>query len=172
MYLEKAKLEEFEIYYQMKCEKYIAYWSQGNYEIPPRENLYRFYTGCLQSAEGEQCKEIYLIKTDEGETAGYLYMDYLENSVDIPIALCERFTKKGLAKQAISEGLRMARERDTANRKLKSGRIMRLLSGYTLPAVITEERKHGRYIPPLSNSPSPCMRIRRKSRMRDNGTGK
>ena len=111
MYLEKAKLEEFEIYYQMKCEKYIAYWSQGNYEIPPRENLYRFYTGCLQSAEGEQCKEIYLIKTDEGETAGYLYMDYLENSVDIPIALCERFTKKVLAKQAISEGLRMAREK-------------------------------------------------------------
>ena len=161
MYLEKAKLEEFEIYYQMKCEKYIAYWSQGNYEIPPRENLYRFYTGCLQSAEGEQCKEIYLIKTDAGETVW-----------TFPLPSASVLRKKGLQNRRFQKGFGWPGKRDTANRKLKSGRIMRLLSGYTLPAVITEERKHGRYIPPPSNSPSPCMRIRRKSRMRDNGAGK
>lgn len=109
MYLEKAKLEEFESYYQIKCEKFVAFWSWGDYEIPPRENLYRFYKGCLQPAGGEKHKEIYLIKTDEGEAAGYLYLDYSGNSVDIPIAVRERFTKKGIAKQAISEGLRLAK---------------------------------------------------------------
>ena len=109
MYLEKAKLEEFEIYYQIKCEKFVTFWSWGSYEITPRENLYCFYRGCLASAHGEKHKDIYLIRTDEGEAAGYLYLDYTGNHVDIPIALCERFTKKGLARQAILKGLQIAK---------------------------------------------------------------
>lgn len=111
MYLEKAKLEDFESYYQIKCERFITFWSWGDYEIPPRENLYRFYTECIQNSEnssGEKRKDIYLMKTEEGETAGYLYMDYSADSVDIPVAVSERFTKKGFARQAIMEGIRIA----------------------------------------------------------------
>ncbi len=109
MYLEKAKMEEFEEYYQIKCEKFITFWSWGDYETPPRENLYRFYCHCLQPAEGDKRKEIYLVKTDEREIAGYLYMDYSEDYVDIPIAIRERFTKRGLAKQAILMGIDLAK---------------------------------------------------------------
>lgn len=98
MYLEKAKLEEFEAYYQIKCERFVTFWSWGNYEIPPRENLYHFYLSCLAPVDGEKHKDIYFIKSDEGEAAGYLYLDYAGNRVDIPIALCERFTKKGFAR--------------------------------------------------------------------------
>lgn len=109
MYLERAKLEEFEEYYQIKCESFVAFWSQGNYGTPPRERLYRFYTDCLQNDGKEKHKEVYLIKTDAGEIAGYLYLEDCDGRVNIPIAVRERFTKRGLAKQAIYEGLRIAR---------------------------------------------------------------
>ena len=111
MYLEKAKLEEFEAYYQIKCERFVTFWSWGNYEIPPRENLYHFYLSCLAPVDGEKHKDIYFIKSDEGEAAGYLYLDYAGNRVDIPIALCERFTKKGFARQAILKGLQIAKRK-------------------------------------------------------------
>lgn len=111
MILEKAKLEEFEAYYRIKCEPFVNSWSRGDTERPPRENLYRFYRTCLESAGEGNHKEIYLIKTDEREIAGYLYLDYSGDRVDIPIALSERFTKRGLARQAVLEGLRIAKAR-------------------------------------------------------------
>lgn len=111
VYLEKAIPEEFEAYYRIKCEKFVNFWSQGTYELPPRENLYRFYLRHTAHASEKNQKEIYLIKSDEHEIAGYLYMDFSEHSVDIPIALSERFTGKGFARQAIQTGLRLAKAR-------------------------------------------------------------
>ena len=127
MYLEKAKPEEFEDYYRIKCEPFVNYWSRGDEEIPPRENLYRFYMDCMPPADGMQSaggmksadrvlpgnkgREIYLIQTEEREIAGYLYFDHDGDTVDLPIALGERFTGKGLAKQAILAGLALAGKR-------------------------------------------------------------
>lgn len=109
MYLEKAKHGEFEAYYRIKCDPFVNFWSQGTYELPPRENLYRFYCNCLEPAREKEHKEIYLIKTDGHEIAGYLYLYYSKNSVDIPIALSRPFTKRGFAKQAILKGLQTAK---------------------------------------------------------------
>ena len=108
MYLEKAKLEEFEAYYEIKCEKFNTFWTWGNYELPPRENLYRFYCKCLQSM-GEVRKDIYLIKDAERQIVGYMYMDYHDGMVDIPIALKENETGKGYARYAIKTGLAIAK---------------------------------------------------------------
>ena len=109
MYLEKAKLEEFEAYYEIKCEKFNTFWTWGNYELPPKENLYRFYCKCLEVTE-QPAKEIYFIKNSDKQIVGYIYMDYHGDMVDIPIALKESETGKGYARYAIKAGLAMAKE--------------------------------------------------------------
>ena len=111
MYIEKAKQEEFEAYYQIKCEPFVNFWSRGDEEIPPRENLYQFFCNCINPDKGEDRKDIYMIKTEEGDIAGYLYLDYHEDYVDIPIAVSQSFTKRGMARQALQEGLRIAKKR-------------------------------------------------------------
>ena len=47
MFLEKAKPEEFEEYYAIKCEDFNLYWTAGSFAQPPRENLQRFYDRCM-----------------------------------------------------------------------------------------------------------------------------
>lgn len=112
MILEKAKMEEFEEYYAIKCEDFNLYWTAGDYAKPPRENLLRFYTKCINTDESTPVrKEIYLVKTDDGEVAGYIYLDINEDVLDIPIAIKKEYTGKGYAKQAILEGMRLAKEK-------------------------------------------------------------
>lgn len=111
MYLEKARPDEFEEYYAIKCEDFNLYWTAGNYSKPPRDNLKRFYDKCMACKDNEQVrKEIYFIKVDEGEIAGYIYLDIQGEVLDIPISVKKSFTGKGIAKQAILQGMRIAKE--------------------------------------------------------------
>ena len=54
-------------------------------------------------------KEIYFIKTDDGIVAGYIYLDIQGEILEIPIAVKKEFTGKGYAKQAILQGMELAR---------------------------------------------------------------
>lgn len=112
MILEKAKLEEFEEYYAIKCEDFIICWTSANYEKPPRENLLKFYTKCVQTDESVQFrKDIYLIKTDEKKIIGYLYLDNREDVPEISIAISKEYNGKGYGRQAVNEGVRISKER-------------------------------------------------------------
>lgn len=115
MILEKAKMEEFEEYYAIKCEDFNLYWTAGDYAKPPRENLLRFYTKCINTDESAPVrKEIYLIKDEDRCVIGYIYLDISEDYLEIPIAIRKDFVGKGYGSRAILEGMKIAKEKGFA----------------------------------------------------------
>ena len=109
LHLEKAKLEEFEEYYAIKCEEFNLYWTAGNYKEVPKDRLWRFYKGCIENQNGVVRKEIYFIKDIEYRVVGYLYLDIQGDTIDIPIAVKKKYTGKGYGKAAVLLGLDMAK---------------------------------------------------------------
>ena len=110
MYLEKAKLKEFEEYYSIKCEDFNVYWTSGSYNQPSRDQLYDFYKNCISFNGTEKIrKDIYFIKNDSHSVVGYIYLDINNDILDIPVAIKKEYTGKGFASKAIIEGMNIAK---------------------------------------------------------------
>lgn len=106
MEIRLASIEDFEFYYEMKCEDYNIYWT-GHHKAPDKENLLQFFSQVIQRAEEKQERKIYIISNENKDDIGYLYIIPSERKFDLPIAIKRSFSGRGYAKKAIQLGLSM-----------------------------------------------------------------
>lgn len=101
--IREATLEDFEFFYEMKCEDVNIFWT-GHAEKPNRDNLYSFFKKTVENAQDKSARKIYIIE-DAAEKVGHLYIIPDGEVFDLASAICSRYQGKGYAKKAIALGL-------------------------------------------------------------------
>ena len=108
--LRLATLEDFDFFYDLKCEESNIYWT-GHDEKPKRENLYGFFKSAIDNVAGRETRKIFIVENDS-IPVGHLYVipDLETNSFELAPAVSEKYRGKGYAKKAIELGLQIGQE--------------------------------------------------------------
>jgi len=96
--LKKATIDDFDCFYNIKCEQNNIYWS-GHSEKPDFDKLKNWFYNKLNSKN----REILIIKYNN-ICCGYIYVDLIEdNKIEISYGVKEKFSRKGIATSSIQK---------------------------------------------------------------------
>lgn len=98
MFLKNANIEDFEVFYKLKCEKENIYWT--NYtNAPVKDNLFNWYKSELSKKD----RYFLLAENLEGEVVGYGYIDIKDEGIfEISYGISSSFTGHGLGIKLVS----------------------------------------------------------------------
>lgn len=100
MQLSKAKLQDFEVFYQIRCEDTNIRWT-GHNAAPDENGFRKWFTNMLDNPR----RDIFLCWKD-GVCIGYLYIDSIsDKEVEIAYGISECNQGKGYASVMISKCL-------------------------------------------------------------------
>lgn len=102
MNLQLATIEDFEFFYELKCEDYNVQWT-GHAKPPTRDDLYYFYTKCLENYSKPNARRVYMIISDRDEKVGHVYIDHKTPGVcEFAIAIKQKYCGNGYARKALA----------------------------------------------------------------------
>lgn len=117
--IRKARREDFNFFYAVKCEEDNLYWC-GYREKPVRENLLAFWNKYVsedgrdepaesdETAAGRPCgerREIYIVQ-EENHPVGYLYIDYSANEkAELSVGISSMESGNGYGTKAVREAV-------------------------------------------------------------------
>lgn len=91
MRLIKAEIEDFDFFYDIKCEEENLFWC-GYVTKPDRERLYAFWK---RNITENPLRDIYIANAN-GESAGYVYVDYnSEEEIELSLGVSSKMSGKG-----------------------------------------------------------------------------
>ena len=107
--LRLATLDDFEFFYNLKCEPSNVYWT-GHGEKPNRESLYTFFSKAVENAQKKDTRKIFIVE-NENDKVGHLYIIPANdgNSFELAPAISEKYCGRGYARQVIEQGLELGR---------------------------------------------------------------
>lgn len=104
-----ATLDDFEDYYQIRCEPSDIFW-MGHTSPPDYQMIYGVFSERLGSkalsAAGD--KVIYMAKEANGNTVGFTMLSITDSGIEIGISLFQKFQGFGFGTEIISEALFLA----------------------------------------------------------------
>jgi len=106
--IKKTTLSDFDFFCQIKSEPSVIYWS-GFKKKPNCTQLKKWFKKILLTKRAFLNKKriIYIIHY-AGEKAGFFYFDILnKNTIEISIAISEKFQGKGLGRTALKKIIKM-----------------------------------------------------------------
>ncbi len=107
MVLRTAKIEDFNFYYDLKCEPSSIYWS-GFSNAPDKNSLRNHF---LRLINGEILNRDFYIAEDKGVPVGYLQLTHnTDTEVEIGYGVSERFRGNGYGAFLIGEAKRLVAE--------------------------------------------------------------
>lgn len=97
MFLKNANIEDFEVFYKLKCEKENIYWT--NYiNAPVKDKLFNWYKSELSKKD----RYFLLAENLEGEVVGYGYIDIKDGETfEISYGISSNFTGLGLGRELV-----------------------------------------------------------------------
>jgi len=117
--IRKARREDFEFFYTIKCEEDNLYWC-GYREKPVRDDLHAFWKRYVSTDKESavedtdnmrgaflhnERREIYIVQ-EEDRSVGYLYIDYSANAeAELSIAISSKQTGNGYGTGAVQEAV-------------------------------------------------------------------
>lgn len=107
--LQLAKMEDFDFFYQIKCENSNIFWT-GHDKRPDYEELKHFFEKCIRHQAEADARKIYII-LHGSVPVGHLYLipnnfsDEKNRMFDLAPAILEKYWRHGYAKEAIRLGL-------------------------------------------------------------------
>ena len=92
MIFRDPKIEDFEFYYELKCEPSSIYWS-GFEKAPDKDNLYGHFVNIIN--KGIPGRDFYILE-DNGIPVGYIQLTHNSgNEVEIGYGVSEKYRGKG-----------------------------------------------------------------------------
>ena len=103
-----AAPEDFEFFYQLKCEPSNIFWT--GFDTPPeRTSFQKWYERIIQNQGEKTNRKIYIIM-DDNTPVGHIYIEPSGSDVfDIPMAISEKYWGHGYGKAAARLALEEAR---------------------------------------------------------------
>lgn len=115
VFIEKANLDFFDIFYKIKCEESNVYWS-GHLDKPEYNNLREWYIKQLDSENRIIFKIIY-----KKANVGYLYYDIQTNEViELSYAVLEEFSGLGIGSSAVAKAIEYCKNSIHATYKIRA----------------------------------------------------
>lgn len=104
-----AELNDFEFFYNMKCEDSNIFWT-GHEEKPEKDKLLLFFDKTIMNAGNLYTRKIYIVE-DNGMKVGHLYITPEKSGeyFELAIAISEKYWGRGYARKAINLGLEEGR---------------------------------------------------------------
>jgi RimJ/RimL family protein N-acetyltransferase len=100
--IKKAELSDFDFFYKIRSEYSNIYWT-GHSTFPKYDELRKWYEYTLFS---NPLREILIIQYNN-ENVGYIYLDKVgKDTLEIAIAICEKYQGKGVGSIALKKLLR------------------------------------------------------------------
>lgn len=100
-----AASEDFEFFYQLKCEPSNIFWT-GFDKPPEKEHLRKWFTDMISRQADKLSRKIYMILDDDTispQTVGYMYLDPVTADIcETSIAVSEQFWGRHYAQIAWS----------------------------------------------------------------------
>lgn len=92
MLLRKPQIEDFDFYYELKCEPSSVYWS-GFEKAPDKENLYGHF---LKLVNREYSSRDFYFLEDKGRPVGYIQLTHnSDTEVEIGYGVSEKYRSCG-----------------------------------------------------------------------------
>lgn len=111
IYFKKCSTEDFEFYYQLKCDEENIYWT-GHIKRPDKTKLKKWFNNQIKRHD----RLFFLVKSPEfpNKAIGYLYLDIVgdnNNIIEIGHAVHSKFKSKGIGTKIIKFALDHSREK-------------------------------------------------------------
>ncbi len=106
--LKPAQMENFDFYYNLKCDDFNKYWS-GFPDNPEREKLFEFFENTIINANDKQARKLFII-FDDDIPIGELSIKPNGEEFDMPFSLDEGRRGNGNGYHAFNMGLEKAKE--------------------------------------------------------------
>ncbi|GKX65528.1 GNAT family N-acetyltransferase [Inconstantimicrobium mannanitabidum] len=118
VHLEKLIIDDFEDYYNLKCEKQNIFWT-NNLEKPNKEKLFQWFTEQM----GNKNRVILGLKYIENRRViGYVYLDFVgakSELIELSYALSEEYINRGLGTRIVGLAINYCRDTYISVKKIQ-----------------------------------------------------
>lgn len=120
--VQKLKIDDFEVFYKLKCENENIYWS-NNMQRPQKEKYHRWFEEQLL----RQDRIIFSIREENtNEFIGYFLLDFMDEKkeiIELTYAISNKFTNRGFGKELIKIAFKYCGQNFT-NSKVMRGWVL------------------------------------------------